>query len=96
MAQRRNSVVLSDTAIAKLQKLVDSGEYCSVDDAATHILCSVLLSTPQYSAVPTQKQAVLACTQSEVLASTPEYLPVLASTSTKAPLAGFFDSDIGD
>ncbi|MBD2072401.1 hypothetical protein H6F86_00435 [Phormidium sp. FACHB-592] len=51
MAQKRNAVVLNATAIAKLQKLVDTGEYCSLDDAASHIIVSVLGSTRQYSPV---------------------------------------------
>lgn len=51
MSQKKNSVVLSSTAYQRLQKLVESGEYCSVDDAASHIITSVLGSTRQYSPV---------------------------------------------
>lgn len=54
MAQKKNSVSLSDTAIARLQKLVDTGEYCSLDDAASHIIVSVLKSTYEYLPVLTQ------------------------------------------
>lgn len=48
MAQKKNSVSLSDTAISRLQKLVDAGEYCSLDDAASHIIVSTLPSSGQY------------------------------------------------
>jgi hypothetical protein len=51
MAQKKNSVSLTDTAIARLQKLVDTGEYCSLDDAASHIIVSTLPSTGQYAPV---------------------------------------------
>lgn len=70
MSQKRNSVQLSATAIARLQKLVDSGEYCSIDDAANHILMTALgsttcvttdsglknISTHQYSPVLTKNE----------------------------------------
>jgi len=65
MAQKRNSVSLSDTAIARLQKLVDTGEYCSLDDAASHIIVSTLPSTGQYSPVLTSTHSKT--TQSEPL-----------------------------
>lgn len=77
MAQRRNSVVLTDTALARLQKLVDSGEYSSLDDAASHILTSVLGSTREYLPVlpknepeGIQKEVVTAI-KSEVPTRTP-------------------------
>ncbi|MBN8563555.1 MAG: hypothetical protein J0L70_23735 [Leptolyngbya sp. UWPOB_LEPTO1] len=54
MAQRKNSVVLSETAISKLQVLVSTGEFCSLDDAASHIITSVLGSTGKYSSLSTQ------------------------------------------
>jgi hypothetical protein len=51
MSQRKNAVVLTSTAIARLQNLVDAGEYCTLDDAASHIITSVLASARQYSPV---------------------------------------------
>ncbi|MBD1857712.1 MULTISPECIES: hypothetical protein [Leptolyngbya] len=54
MAQRKNSVVLTETAISKLQVLVSNGEFCSLDDAASHIITSVLGSTGKYSSLSTQ------------------------------------------
>ncbi len=55
MAQKKNGVTLSSTALAKLQKLVEAGEYCSLDDAASHIITTVLGSTPSYSLKSDQK-----------------------------------------
>lgn len=77
MAQKRNAVVLNATAIAKLQKLVDTGEYCSLDDAASHIIVSVLSSTRQYSPVLNESTP-------KVSASIPNQdtiTPVLTSTA---------------
>lgn len=54
MAQRKNTVQLTATAISKLQVLVSTGEFCSLDDAASHIITSVLGSTGQYSLKTTQ------------------------------------------
>lgn len=54
MAQRKNSVVLTATALAKLQVLVSTGEFCSLDDAASHVITSVLGSTGKYSSHSTQ------------------------------------------
>ena len=56
MAQKRNTVQLTQTALNRLQKLVDTGEYCSLDDAASHIIVSTLPSTGQYSPVLTSTQ----------------------------------------
>jgi len=84
MAQRKNSVVLNSTAIAKLQKLVDSGEYCSIDDAASHIIVSVLGGTNQYSPVPPKKEEY-----SLVLGSTPQN----SNQSTSSKVANWLDSD---
>ena len=41
MAQRKNSVQLSDTAHNYLQGLVMRGEYASVDDAASYLITSL-------------------------------------------------------
>jgi len=71
MAQKKNSVSLTDTAIARLQKLVDTGEYCSLDDAASHIIVSTLPSTGQYS-------QVLASTQPK----TPQLDPIQTVTTS--------------
>jgi hypothetical protein len=51
MAQRKNSVTLTETAIARLQVLVSTGEFMSIDDAASHVITSNLRSTAQYSPV---------------------------------------------
>lgn len=56
MAQRKNSVQLSGTAIARLQKMVDTGEYCSIDDACNHVVLSNLSGIHQYSPVPTKPE----------------------------------------
>lgn len=45
MSQRKNSVQLSKTAWARLQTLVDSGQFESVDDAANFVI--VQLFNPQ-------------------------------------------------
>ena len=50
MSQKKNTVQLSSTAISRLQKLVDSGEYCSIDDAANHVVMSVLSSSGSIAA----------------------------------------------
>ena len=71
MAQKKNSVSLTDTAIARLQKLVDTGEYCSLDDAASHIIVSTLPSTGQYL-------QVLASTQTK----TPQLDPIQTVTTS--------------
>ena len=57
MAQRKNTVQLTQTALNRLQKLVDTGEYCSLDDAASHIIVSTLPCTGQYSPVPTTSES---------------------------------------
>lgn len=59
MSQKRNSVQLNATAIARLQKLVDSGEFCSLDDAASHIIVTVLSSTYEYLPVLTKNEPKL-------------------------------------
>ncbi|MBD1858660.1 MULTISPECIES: hypothetical protein [Leptolyngbya] len=88
MSQKKNIVQLSSTAIARLQKLVDSGEYCSIDDAANYVVMSVLSSsgsllaesglknesTQQYSAVPTQ--------------NSPEIEPSESGTTKPPPFTG--------
>ena len=56
MAQKRNTVQLTQTALNRLQKLVDIGEYCSLDDAASHIIVSTLPSTGQYPTVLVSNQ----------------------------------------
>ena len=91
MAQRKNTVQLTDTALNRLQKLVDIGEYSSLNDAASHIIVSTLPSTGQYS-------PVLASTQPKAIQSDP-ILPSIAPTqdSTEktagAKLLDFLDSD---
>ncbi len=57
MAQKKNTVQLTQTALNRLQKLVDSDEYCSLDDAASHIIVSTLPSTGQYSPVPVANES---------------------------------------
>ena len=47
MAQRKNSVQLSDTAHNYLQGLVMRGEYASVDDAASYLITSLRSSVGQ-------------------------------------------------
>ena len=91
MAQKKNTVQLTQTALNRLQKLVDTGEYCSLDDAASHIIVSILASTGQYA-------AVLTSTQPRTIQSDP-ILPSIAPTqdSTEktagAKLLDFLDSD---
>jgi hypothetical protein len=79
MAQRKNSVVLTETAISKLQVLVSTGEFCSLDDAASHIITSVLGSTGKYSSysAPFALQTELSS------ASTSEYKPNSDTQSEK-------------
>jgi len=88
MAQKKNTVQLTQTALNRLQKLVDTGEYCSLDDAASHIIVSTLPSTGQYSQVLTVNE------------SKPTQLdPILPSTdpiqdkTAGAKLLDFLDSD---
>ena len=76
MSQRKNTVVLTNTAISRLQPLIDSGEYCSVDDAASHVITTALGSTREYSPVLAKTEPV----------SSPN-TPVLAST-TPVPAGG--------
>jgi len=64
MAQKRNTVQLTQTALNRLQKLVDTGEYCSLDDAASHVIVSTLPSTGQYSPVLTINQPKTTQTES--------------------------------
>ncbi len=92
MAQKKNSVSLSDTAISRLQKLVDTGEYCSLDDAASHVIVTTLPSTGQYS--PVLASTPLKLTQVDPLPpSTP---PVLTDSDSngngkpkRTPITGF-------
>lgn len=73
MAQRKNSVVLSATAISRLQKLVDSGEYCSIDDAANHVVISALASN-----------GVLWAESGSKPGSTRQYSPVLITAEPES------------
>lgn len=86
MAQRKHSVQLTQTAWVRLQKLVDSGQFESADDAASFIITQsltpqVLPSTAQYSPVlahnhPVEGQAEPKQTQVSTHAeSTHEYRP---------------------
>lgn len=86
MAQRKHSVQLTQTAWVRLQTLVDSGQFASIDDAASFIITqsltpSVLPSTAQYSPVLTPTPPVAAQTETKpTQASTPverthEYRP---------------------
>ncbi|MCY6492112.1 hypothetical protein [Leptolyngbya sp. GGD] len=79
MAQRKNSVVLTATALSKLQVLVSTGEFCSLDDAASHIITSVLGSTGQYSL---KTDLILPKTDS-VSSSTQEYKANTAQNAEK-------------
>jgi len=83
MAQKRNSVSLSDTAIARLQKLVDTGEYCSLDDAASHVIVSTLPSTGQYSPVLASIQPKT--TQSEPLQTSTALIQDSTSQNKPSP-----------
>ena len=91
MAQKRNSVSLSDTAIARLQKLVDTGEYCSLDDAASHIIVSTLPSTGQYSPVLTSTHSKT--TQSEPLQTSTALIQDSTDKTAGAKFLDFIDSD---
>ncbi len=90
MAQRKNSVVLSATAIARLQRLVDTGEYSSLDDAASHIIISNLPSSGQYLPASTRKQSK-AASKNEVLPSTQEYSAIPAPVNQ---LGNFLELDL--
>jgi len=89
MAQKKNSVSLSDTAIARLQKLVDTGEYCSLDDAASHIIVSTLPSTGQYSPVLTSTHSKT--TQSEPLQTSTALIQDSTDKTDKTAGAKFLD-----
>ena len=91
MAQKRNSVSLSDTAIARLQKLVDTGEYCSLDDAASHIIVSTLPSTGQYSPVLTSTHSKP--TQSEPLQTSTALIQDSTDKTAGAKFLDFIDLD---
>ena len=91
MAQKRNSVSLSDTAIARLQKLVDTGEYCSLDDAASHIIVSTLPSTGQYSPVLTSTHSKT--TQSEPLQTSTALIQDSKDKTAGEKFLDFIDSD---
>jgi Arc/MetJ-type ribon-helix-helix transcriptional regulator len=73
MSQKKNTVQLSSTAISRLQKLVDSGEYCSIDDAANYVVMSVLSSSRSSLAESGLKNE-----------STRQYLPVLEAAEHKS------------
>jgi hypothetical protein len=85
MSQRKNAVILTNTAISRLQVLVDSGEYCTLDDAASHVITSVLGSTPKYSPVLSKTEPVLA----DLVPLTPSTTPVLGGKKPKH--TAFFD-----
>ena len=95
MAQKRNSVSLTDTAISRLQKLVDTGEYCSLDDAASHVIVSTLPSTGQYSPVLTSIQPKT--TQPDPIAittnQTSDILTISPKSEAKTKFSQFLDSD---
>ena len=91
MAQKKNSVSLSDTAIARLQKLVDTGEYCSLDDAASHIIVSTLPSTHEYSPVLTSTH--YKTTQSEPLQTSTAPIQDSTDKTAGAKFLDFIDSD---
>jgi len=91
MAQKRNSVSLSDTAIARLQKLVDTGEYCSLDDAASHIIVSTLPSTGQYS--PVLASTPSKTTQSEPLQTSTALIQDSTDKTAGAKFLDFIDLD---
>lgn len=94
MAQRKQSVQLTQTAWVRLQMLVDSGQFASIDDAASFIITQslnpqVLPSTAQYSPVLPNNRPVevqnepkqnQASTQAE---STHEYRPKNALSMLK-------------
>jgi len=91
MAQKKNSVSLSDTAIARLQKLVDTGEYCSLDDAASHIIVSTLPSTGQYSPVLTSTHSKP--TQSEPLQTSTALIQDSTDKTAGAKFLDFINLD---
>ena len=91
MAQKKNSVSLSDTAIARLQKLVDTGEYCSLDDAASHIIVLTLPSTHQYSPVLTSTHSKT--TQSEPLQTSTALIQDSTDKTAGEKFLDFIDSD---
>lgn len=79
MAQRKNSVTLTETAIARLQVLVNTGEFANLDDAASHVITSNLRSTAQYSPVLSQSAPI----PPQVEPMPTEIAPVLPSNSKK-------------
>lgn len=80
MAQKKNTVQLTQTALNRLQKLVDSDEYCSLDDAASHIIVSTLPSTGQYSSVPITNESK----PTQIEPSTVSTLPQVATNGAKS------------
>jgi hypothetical protein len=79
MAQRKNSVTLTETAIARLQVLVSTGEFENLDDAASHVITSNLRSTGQYSPVLTPSAPI----PPQVEPMPPAITPVLPSNGKK-------------
>lgn len=60
MSQRKNSLVLSQTAIDRLNGLVQLGTYATIEDAANHIITSALIQPNQTAVSP---KTVLPATQ---------------------------------
>ncbi len=72
MAQKKNTVQLTQTALNRLQNLVDTGEYCSLDDAASHVIVSTLPSTGQYSPVLTANESKPTQIEPSTVSTTPQ------------------------
>lgn len=76
MSQRRNSVQLTKTALSRLQALVDSGQFESVDDAASHVIVQSLSPQTTVGITPvTPQPAALPASTTSVLPTTPQEKP---------------------
>ena len=91
MAQKKNTVQLTQTALNRLQKLVDTGEYCSLNDAASHIIVSTLPSTGQYSRVLTVNESKP--TQLEPTSPSTALIQDSTDKTAGAKFLDFLDSD---
>ncbi len=87
MAQKKNTVQLTQTALNRLQNLVDTGEYCSLDDAASHIIVSTLPSTGQYSRVLTANESKPTQLEPSTV-STPPQVSTNGTSKPRPPITG--------